>query len=58
MSNLNMINNEHNMLSTSSSNNLSQPNSQKIQKSTEEDRMLELKVAEQSIDFSNKNFSR
>jgi len=53
-----MINNEHNMLSTSSSNNLSQPNSQKIQKSTEEDRMLELKVAEQSIDFSNKNFSR
>jgi hypothetical protein len=46
------------MLSTSSSNNLSQPNSQKIQKSTEEDRMLELKVAEQSIDFSNKNFSR
>jgi len=57
MSNWNMINNEHNMLSASSSGNLSQPYSQKIEESTE-DRLLELRVAEQSLDFSNRNFSR
>jgi len=51
MSNLNMINND-NMISASSSNNISP-----IQDS-KDNRIMELRVAEQSLDFSNRNFSR
>jgi len=60
MSNLNMINNE-NMISAGSSNNLSGlPSSgpSVALHDSNDNRMMELRVAEQSLDFSNRNFSR
>jgi len=59
MSNLNMINND-NMISASSSNNIT-PIPQQQQSSmqdSKDNRIMELRVAEQSLDFSNRNFSR
>jgi len=60
MSDLNMINNE-NMISAGSSNNLSglPPAGPSVAlQDSNDNRMMELRVAEQSLDFSNRNFSR